>query len=70
MLLQCIFNVKLTLTGPRWGRYFVGPIQFALCYGVVVTCTLLGGQCMKVILNSCNTHTNRDPHSNNRLEKV
>ena len=50
MLLQCIANVKLTSTGPRWGRYFVGPIQFAVCYGAVVACTLLGGQCMKVIL--------------------
>jgi len=40
----------------------MGPIQFAVCYGAVVACTLLGGQCMKVILNSCNTHVNRDPH--------
>jgi len=40
------------LTGPSWGRYFVGPIQFGVCFGVVVACTLLGGQCMKVIINS------------------
>lgn len=37
------------ILGPRWGRYYVGPIQFAVCYGAVVGCTLLGGQCMKSI---------------------
>ncbi|QHN95151.1 GABA transporter [Arachis hypogaea] len=37
------------ILGPRWGRYFVGPTQFAVCYGAVVACTLLGGQCMKAI---------------------
>ncbi|KAJ6693022.1 hypothetical protein OIU79_014706 [Salix purpurea] len=36
-------------TGPKWGKYFVGPIQFMVCYGAVVACTLLGGQCMKAI---------------------
>lgn len=35
--------------GPKWGRYYVGPIQFMVCYGAVVACTLLGGQCMKAI---------------------
>ncbi|XP_065868853.1 GABA transporter 1-like isoform X2 [Euphorbia lathyris] len=35
--------------GPRWGRYYVGPIQFMVCYGAVVACILLGGQCMKAI---------------------
>ncbi|XP_065868854.1 GABA transporter 1-like isoform X3 [Euphorbia lathyris] len=38
-----------SLTGPRWGRYYVGPIQFMVCYGAVVACILLGGQCMKAI---------------------
>ncbi|XP_075633197.1 GABA transporter 1-like [Castanea sativa] len=37
------------ILGPKWGRYFVGPIQFMVCYGAVVACTLLGGQCMKAI---------------------
>ncbi|GMJ10826.1 hypothetical protein like AT1G08230 [Hibiscus trionum] len=37
------------ILGPRWGRYFVGPIQFMVCYGAVIACTLLGGQCMKAI---------------------
>ncbi|KAL8480944.1 hypothetical protein ACS0TY_027456 [Phlomoides rotata] len=35
--------------GPKWGKYYVGPIQFMVCYGAVVGCTLLGGQCMKAI---------------------
>ncbi|CAI0398150.1 unnamed protein product [Linum tenue] len=37
------------ILGPKWGRYCVGPIQFIVCYGAVVGCTLLGGQCMKAI---------------------
>uniref|UniRef100_A0A6N2L4Q8 Amino acid transporter transmembrane domain-containing protein n=1 Tax=Salix viminalis TaxID=40686 RepID=A0A6N2L4Q8_SALVM len=37
------------ILGPKWGKYFVGPIQFMVCYGAVVACTLLGGQCMKAI---------------------
>ncbi|XP_057955638.1 GABA transporter 1-like isoform X2 [Malania oleifera] len=37
------------ILGPRWGRYYVGPIQFMVCYGAVVASTLLGGQCMKTI---------------------
>ncbi|KAK9280079.1 hypothetical protein L1049_013764 [Liquidambar formosana] len=32
-----------------WGRYYVGPIQFMVCYGAVVGCTLLGGECLKAI---------------------
>ncbi|XP_020984894.2 GABA transporter 1-like [Arachis duranensis] len=37
------------ILGPPWGRFLVGPIQFALCFCVVVACILLGGQCMKTI---------------------
>lgn len=37
------------ILGPKWGRYYVGPIQFMVCYGAVIACTLLGGQCMKAI---------------------
>ncbi|XP_073271622.1 GABA transporter 1 [Primulina huaijiensis] len=37
------------IIGQRWGTYFVGPIQFLVCYGAVVACTLLGGQCLKMI---------------------
>lgn len=38
------------LTGPGWGRYFVGPLQFVICYGAVIVCSLLGGQSLKVSL--------------------
>ncbi|KAA8550239.1 hypothetical protein F0562_001923 [Nyssa sinensis] len=37
------------ILGPRWGRRYVGPIQFMVCHGVVVGSTLLAGQCMKTI---------------------
>ncbi|KHN38674.1 Lysine histidine transporter 1, partial [Glycine soja] len=37
------------ILGQGWGHYFVGPIQFAVCYGAVVACNLLGGLCMKAI---------------------
>ncbi|KAH9618740.1 hypothetical protein KSS87_014440 [Heliosperma pusillum] len=35
--------------GPKWGKYMVGPIQFAVCYGAVVGSTLLGGESLKAI---------------------
>ncbi|XP_044461716.1 GABA transporter 1-like [Mangifera indica] len=37
------------ILGPGWGRYFVGPIQFGVCYGAVIACILLGGQSLKSI---------------------
>lgn len=37
------------ILGPRWGRYVVGPVQFAVCYGAVIGACLLGGQCIKAI---------------------
>ncbi|XP_037494976.1 GABA transporter 1 [Jatropha curcas] len=37
------------ILGPRWGKYFVGPLQFAICYGAVISCSLLGGQSLKFI---------------------
>ncbi|CAN0916639.1 GABA transporter 1 [Linum grandiflorum] len=37
------------ILGPGWGRYFVGPIQFMVCFGAVIACILIGGQCMKAI---------------------
>eukprot|EP01018_Ginkgo_biloba_P029921 Gb_33630 [translate_table: standard] len=35
--------------GPKWGRFLIGPIQFGVCYGAVISCILLGGQSMKFI---------------------
>ncbi|XP_075643594.1 GABA transporter 1-like isoform X3 [Castanea sativa] len=37
------------ILGQGWGRFFVGPIQFGLCYGAVIACILLGGQSLKAI---------------------
>uniref|UniRef100_A0A2P2LW53 Uncharacterized protein MANES_04G009800 n=1 Tax=Rhizophora mucronata TaxID=61149 RepID=A0A2P2LW53_RHIMU len=46
------------ILGPRWGRYFVGPIQFMVCYGAVIASTLLGGQCMKTVYLLSNPNGN------------
>ncbi|KAK9690127.1 hypothetical protein RND81_09G106700 [Saponaria officinalis] len=46
------------ILGPKWGKYVVGPIQFAVCYGAVVGAILLGGESLKTIyllLNSSGT---------------
>ncbi|MCL7024712.1 hypothetical protein MKW94_025065 [Papaver nudicaule] len=37
------------ILGPKWGRYYVGPTQLILCYTVVLSLALLGGQCLKTI---------------------
>ncbi|CAN1318983.1 GABA transporter 1 [Linum perenne] len=42
-------DMATDILGPGWGNYFVGPLQFAICYGAVIACTLLGGQCLKHI---------------------
>ncbi|GMN52772.1 hypothetical protein TIFTF001_021913 [Ficus carica] len=52
-------KMAMDILGPGWGRYFVGPIQFGLCYGGVIACILLGGQSLKLI-----------GHSKNAPEKV
>ncbi|GLJ55297.1 hypothetical protein SUGI_1186630 [Cryptomeria japonica] len=42
-------DVTTAIMGPRWGRFVVGPLQFAVCCGAVVSCTLLGGQSLKFL---------------------
>ncbi|GFP90991.1 gaba transporter 1 [Phtheirospermum japonicum] len=37
------------ILGPGWGRFLVGPLQLAVCYGAVIATTLLGGQTLKFI---------------------
>ncbi|XP_050385555.1 GABA transporter 1-like [Argentina anserina] len=37
------------ILGPAWGKYLIGPLQFWICYGAVIACTLLGGQSLKFI---------------------
>ncbi|XP_047937714.1 GABA transporter 1-like [Salvia hispanica] len=49
------------ILGARWGKYCVGPIQFVVCYGVVIGCILLGGQCIKAI------YLLSKPEGNNKL---
>ncbi|MBA0630048.1 hypothetical protein Godav_002181 [Gossypium davidsonii] len=44
-----VINQLSDLAGPRWGKYFVGPLQIAICYGAVIACILLGGQSLKFI---------------------
>ncbi|PWA37538.1 transmembrane amino acid transporter family protein [Artemisia annua] len=42
-------DMAYDILGPGWGRYFVGPIQFVVCYGVAVGNIVLGGQCLKAM---------------------
>ncbi|KAG0502788.1 hypothetical protein HPP92_002860 [Vanilla planifolia] len=35
--------------GPGWGRYYIAPLQFSLCFASVIAGTLLAGQSMKAI---------------------
>ncbi|KAK8947276.1 GABA transporter 1 [Platanthera zijinensis] len=35
------------ILGPSWARYYIGPIQFMVCFCAVVGNVLLGGQTMK-----------------------
>uniref|UniRef100_A0A2P2JY87 Amino acid transporter transmembrane domain-containing protein n=1 Tax=Rhizophora mucronata TaxID=61149 RepID=A0A2P2JY87_RHIMU len=37
------------ILGPGWDKFFVGPLQFLICYGAVILGTLLGGQNLKFI---------------------
>uniref|UniRef100_A0A199U9Z9 Amino acid transporter transmembrane domain-containing protein n=1 Tax=Manihot esculenta TaxID=3983 RepID=A0A199U9Z9_MANES len=42
-------DMAADILGQGWGKYFVGPLQFAICYGAVIASTLLGGQSLKFI---------------------
>ncbi|XP_039038273.1 GABA transporter 1-like [Hibiscus syriacus] len=42
-------DMATDILGPRWGKYLVGPLQIAICYGAVIACILLGGQSLKFI---------------------
>ncbi|EEF31503.1 amino acid transporter, putative, partial [Ricinus communis] len=41
-------DMATDILGPGWGKYFVGPLQFVICYGAVISGTLLGGQSLKI----------------------
>ncbi|PAN27478.1 hypothetical protein PAHAL_5G083600 [Panicum hallii] len=42
-------DMATDILGPGWGKYYIGPIQFLVCFGAVIACTLLAGQSMKAI---------------------
>ncbi|XP_076922060.1 GABA transporter 1-like isoform X2 [Bidens hawaiensis] len=42
-------DMAYDILGPGWSKYYVGPIQFVVCYGTVVGQYLVGGQCLKTI---------------------
>ncbi|XP_023551527.1 GABA transporter 1-like isoform X1 [Cucurbita pepo subsp. pepo] len=42
-------DMATNILGPKWGTFYVGPIQFGVCYGSVVAGILIGGQNMKYI---------------------
>ncbi|KAL4015543.1 hypothetical protein IC575_023129 [Cucumis melo] len=42
------------ILGPKWAIFYVGPIQFGVCYGSVVAGILIGGQNLKYIYVLCN----------------
>ncbi|XP_057869463.1 GABA transporter 1 [Cryptomeria japonica] len=42
-------DVSYHVMGPMWAKFLVGPIQFIVCYGSVIGCTLLGGQTLKFL---------------------
>ncbi|KAI9124631.1 hypothetical protein K1719_004553 [Acacia pycnantha] len=37
------------ILGPRWAKYYVGPLQLAICFGAVISGPLVGGQSLKFI---------------------
>ncbi|XP_048231363.1 GABA transporter 1 isoform X2 [Ricinus communis] len=49
-------DMATDILGPGWGKYFVGPLQFVICYGAVISGTLLGGQSLKFIFLLCNSN--------------
>ncbi|CAL4973039.1 unnamed protein product [Urochloa decumbens] len=42
-------DMATDILGPGWGKYYIGPIQFLVCFGAVIACILLAGQSMKAI---------------------
>ncbi|CAJ1976659.1 unnamed protein product [Sphenostylis stenocarpa] len=37
------------ILGPGWAKYYVGPLQFAICFGTVIGGPLVGGKSLKFI---------------------
>ncbi|KAK2403923.1 GABA transporter [Trifolium repens] len=37
------------ILGPRWAKYYIGPLQFIICFGTVIGGPLVGGKSLKFI---------------------
>jgi hypothetical protein len=50
MLVIDIHNlVENVVAGPRWAKYYIGPLQFIICFGTVIGGPLVGGKSLKVM---------------------
>lgn len=41
--------VENVVAGPRWAKYYIGPLQFIICFGTVIGGPLVGGKSLKVV---------------------
>lgn len=44
------------VAGPRWAKYYIGPLQFIICFGTVIGGPLVGGKSLKVIILKGSLH--------------
>lgn len=49
------------MAGPGWAKYYVGPLQFAICFGTVIGGPLVGGKSLKVINHCCHFTVSQFP---------
>eukprot|EP00250_Pteridium_aquilinum_P001400 c11596_g1_i1 orf=577-1980(+) len=42
-------DLACDVLGRKWSLYTVAPVQFSVCFGAVIGCSVLGGQSMKLI---------------------
>ncbi|RDX62414.1 GABA transporter 1 [Mucuna pruriens] len=42
-------DMATDILGPGWAKYYVGPLQFAICFGTVIGGPLVGGKSLKFI---------------------
>ncbi|KAI5059437.1 hypothetical protein GOP47_0025756 [Adiantum capillus-veneris] len=52
--LQCFrfWDVASHVMGPTWAHYFVAPLQYVLCYVVVIALILLGGGTLEAVFSA------------------
>jgi hypothetical protein len=50
MLVIDIHNlVENVVARPRWAKYYIGPLQFIICFGTIIGGPLVGGKSLKVM---------------------